>query len=230
MEDFETKERIINLGKTIVEELKIEPGVDTLSRWMAHYVANLITKTQTASNDEKEEIEKECFEIILKIWEKRNTIPSGGRPFEEFQPIFDALEYLASESENSFSSQLPAFLREDEVNENKEVYECLKEVVEVSNFTKRIQRFFLSEAYNYAKNEKTKKWLEHVKDPNLYVDTKALFELEWYSKEFHDMSENEQEKEKYRRGLDSFLSDINQQINFLKEAKSLVETRISKAK
>ena len=39
MVSSEIQERAISLGKALVQELELEPGVDTLSRWMAHYVA-----------------------------------------------------------------------------------------------------------------------------------------------------------------------------------------------
>ncbi len=228
-EDLETKERIISLGKTIVQELKIEPGVDTLSRWMAHYVAELIVKAEKAPREEKAEFEKECFETILKVWKRRSSFPNGRRPFEEFEPIFDTLEYLSKETGNSFRSQLPDFMREDDFEENNEVYSWLRKTVDASDFMKRLQRFCLSEAYYGADNERTKKWLEHVKDPDLYEDTKALFELKWYSKEFYEMSEDEQQKEKNRRGLNSFLSGIKKEIGSLNEIKNIIEERLNKS-
>jgi hypothetical protein len=42
MENLEPQEKVINLGKLFVQELKLEPGVDTFSRWMAHYLAEKI--------------------------------------------------------------------------------------------------------------------------------------------------------------------------------------------
>lgn len=38
-EPLKRSESVIALGKRLVEELGMEPGVDTLGRWMAHYVA-----------------------------------------------------------------------------------------------------------------------------------------------------------------------------------------------
>ena len=34
------------LGRRIVDELGLEKGVDTLARWMAHYIAELIEKVE----------------------------------------------------------------------------------------------------------------------------------------------------------------------------------------
>lgn len=59
--------KIIKLGKKIVDELLLSEGVDTLSKWMAHYIAELIEKAKNAEAEEKEKYEKECFETILKL-------------------------------------------------------------------------------------------------------------------------------------------------------------------
>jgi hypothetical protein len=42
MENLEQSEKIIDLGKMLVKELGLEPGGDTLARWMAHYLAEKI--------------------------------------------------------------------------------------------------------------------------------------------------------------------------------------------
>ena len=38
---------VLDLGRALVEELGLDPGVDTLSRWMAHYIAELIEDAET---------------------------------------------------------------------------------------------------------------------------------------------------------------------------------------
>ena len=59
--------KIIKLGEKIVDELLLSNGVDTLSKWMAHYIAELIEKVKNSEGEEKEKYEKECFETILKL-------------------------------------------------------------------------------------------------------------------------------------------------------------------
>lgn len=39
MEKSEVYQNAINLGKLLINELQLEPSVDTLGRWMAHYLA-----------------------------------------------------------------------------------------------------------------------------------------------------------------------------------------------
>ena len=82
MASSEMRKRIINLGKALIEELGLDPGVDTLARWMAHYIAEQMTIAENATGDDKIEAEQHCFETILKLWQHRSSLPNGRRPFE----------------------------------------------------------------------------------------------------------------------------------------------------
>jgi hypothetical protein len=101
-EQSEMKKRVISLGKDLVKALNLEPGVDRLSRWMAHYIAEQIISAENATGDEKSEVEKRCFETVLKLWQHRSSLPNGRRPFETFESIFRALDRLDPENPRSF--------------------------------------------------------------------------------------------------------------------------------
>jgi hypothetical protein len=69
------------LGRRIVDELGLEKGVDTLARWMAHYIAELMsTAAHAATTEERLRIEQQCAEIVLRVWERRSSWPSGWPP------------------------------------------------------------------------------------------------------------------------------------------------------
>jgi hypothetical protein len=102
MEDSKVRKRIIDLGKTIVKELELDPGVDTLAKWMAHYVAEKIELAEKLTGKGKSEAEKECYEIILKLWEHRWAIPRGKPFLKDFEPLFETLEKLNPNREESF--------------------------------------------------------------------------------------------------------------------------------
>ena len=55
----------------LVDELNLEPSVDTPGRWMAHYVAEVIARAQVSEGAEKAAAERECFEVILQLWKHR---------------------------------------------------------------------------------------------------------------------------------------------------------------
>jgi hypothetical protein len=79
MDSFARSDRILALGRKIVEELGLEPSVDTLGRWMVHYIADLIVKAENATCEEKSLAEKNCFEAIMVLWKHRAELPNGKR-------------------------------------------------------------------------------------------------------------------------------------------------------
>src|ERR1035437_2727734 len=106
MESLETQQKAIELGKQLVIELRHEPEVDTLSRWMVHYIAEQITLAETASGNEKAAAEERCFQTIVSLWDHRTALPSGRRPFESFEPILRALASLDPEERRPYYHQI----------------------------------------------------------------------------------------------------------------------------
>jgi hypothetical protein len=87
-------EAIFELGKKIVEELGPDQSVDTLARWMAHHIAELIQAAEAANGEERQAKMAACASAILDLWEHRGRFPNGMRPFEELDPILRTLEGL----------------------------------------------------------------------------------------------------------------------------------------
>ena len=66
MEKLESQEKVINLGKFLVKQLNLDKSVDTLGRWMAHYLALKISEAENAKGKDKIALEEECFKTILQ--------------------------------------------------------------------------------------------------------------------------------------------------------------------
>ncbi len=94
MEESARFDNIIKLGKRLVEELGLDQSVDTLGRWMTHYVAELIHGAETAKEEDKDEKRSQCASAILELWDHHSTMPRGRRPFQDFEAILRALESL----------------------------------------------------------------------------------------------------------------------------------------
>ncbi len=94
MEDSKAQNKILTLGRAIVKELELDPGVDTLAKWMAHYVAEKIVLAERLSGYKKKEAEEECFEIISKLWEHRWSIPHNKPFLQDFEPLFETVDKL----------------------------------------------------------------------------------------------------------------------------------------
>ena len=83
------------LGKKLVDELGPDHSVDTLSHWMAHYIAEKMENVEAATGEARDRKMSECSDAILKLWAHRSELPNGQRPFEDFEPILDVLQSLA---------------------------------------------------------------------------------------------------------------------------------------
>ena len=93
-EDSVRSDAILALGRKLVEELGLETSTDTLGRWMSHYLAELIVQAESSIGDEKNTIEKNCFDTILALWKHRAVLHGVGQPFERVGELAQAIESL----------------------------------------------------------------------------------------------------------------------------------------
>ena len=85
---------VLALGKKLVDELGLDQSVDTLGRWMAHYIAEKMEDAEAATSEARDRKMSECSDAILKLWAHRSELSNGKRPFEEFGQIFRVLQSL----------------------------------------------------------------------------------------------------------------------------------------
>jgi hypothetical protein len=132
----------VTLGQRIVRELGLDDGVNTLGRWMAHRVAELMQRAEQADTlTERESAKQECSELILRIWERRAFLLYG-RPLAE---VADFLKKFTSSSprfdrhrtepeEKTWNSILPILEalqeREDTVCRDAAIADLSAEVIE----------------------------------------------------------------------------------------------------
>jgi len=78
-----------------VRELGLHDGVDTLGRWMAHHLAELIdTAENGTTSEERISAQARATETILKIWERRTSLPGRAYPLAPYQDILQVLNRL----------------------------------------------------------------------------------------------------------------------------------------
>jgi hypothetical protein len=102
-----------------VHELRLDDATDTLGRWMAHYVAELITDAEAAEANDSERKRDKCFAAILELWRHRRELPQGKRPFEHLEPILKTLESLNVEERKT-----RRYLSYDELFDNNQSEEA----------------------------------------------------------------------------------------------------------
>lgn len=155
------KREVLNLGKLLVEELGLESSADTLSRWMAHYIAQQINEIENATGADKELAEAKCFETILKLWKHRAYYKTGNKPFENFEQIFQTLERLNPDNEEPFYFQTSYSTKGNENdNETDHVKKYLLMASAIDVTVRIWLKFIFQQAVKQALNEKTKEWIK----------------------------------------------------------------------
>lgn len=159
MEQSETQERVINLGKALVQELGLEPGVDTFSRWMAHYIAEQIATAENTTGDEKAKAQQCCFETILTLWQHHSSLPNGHRPFENFEPIFRALNGLDPDNPQPFYRFWQKETDDELESPASEIKEWIDLALGIDDAARVLIDFAIKQAAANAVDEKTSAWL-----------------------------------------------------------------------
>src|SRR4051794_32271809 len=82
------------LGAKILDDLGLATTTDTLSRWMAHRIAELIVQ---GKREDDEDARQRATQLIFELWERRSDWPSGWPPAKSAAVI----ERLAETEERS---------------------------------------------------------------------------------------------------------------------------------
>ena len=143
----------------------MEPSVDTLGRWMAHYIAELIDAAVNAPPDELAASQKKCFYAILELWGHRAELPDGKRPFEDLEPIIRALESLDPDDKTpryfrSVRSEMVA------TDEDPQTLSLLENVSNIDSTARILIGHALSQAAHSATN-KSKVWVALAKEAGI---------------------------------------------------------------
>lgn len=164
MEQHTHYKAVVALGEKLVRELELEPGHDTLAKWMAHYVAELIHKAQSIPDDGpgKAEAEKECAEAILKLWDHVGSLTNKVHPFRSFTPILEFLGRLSKANPFYFpTEELP--ISNKWVERAEEIDTCARSLIGMC-----LEQGILEAA------EKESEWIELASDVDDKNPTKQI--------------------------------------------------------
>jgi hypothetical protein len=159
---------LVDLGNRLVKELKLERGGDTLTRWMAHHLAEAILRAKAKKGEDRHLAEQECCDLILKIWKHRSALPT--RPLASFGPIFQVLERLNSNPKSWYLNSASEGKGGDGL--------WIKYAEQIDCLVPRLLRFCVSEAVASA-GRKESKWLESkaLKDTAKSSEVDFIFRL-----------------------------------------------------
>jgi hypothetical protein len=154
-----TNQEIINLGKAIITELGMEIDCNTPARWLVHYIAENIHKSENCQGEEKEVAERKCVDAIFKLWHHRSELPRGINPFTEFDSVFRGLSRLDNSAQKPYYNEFSQFNHEIDNDESPET----KQWVDIAIYIDKAVKILVSESFEIAANaalsEKSKKVL-----------------------------------------------------------------------
>jgi hypothetical protein len=175
MDSFETREKLINLGRQLVAELSADDHADTFSRWVAHYVGEQIIAAEKSTGQEKAAAERQCFDAILALWSHRNKLPDGLRPFEGFEPILRALAQLDPNEPRPMYHLLYPLTAMD--GEPSDVVKLVDFVLSLDRTARILIEFALNEATTKAARPETKSLLSNAMASSMTSDLHSINEL-----------------------------------------------------
>lgn len=213
----QSEDKIIELGKTLIDELDLNNRFNTLARWMAHYISELIHKMESTSSEaERVKLKKECCELIIQLWDKRERIPIK-KPTEKLEPIISVLELL-KEEKHPF---IPFLFTEKQRNlKSKNWVEFLKVIKESS---KRIYNKSLMSMIHDKVLEKDNQWVEKhgeflSKEEKTIVSYLNYINSKEIRIEIVDGSENKLEEKSDSEKFELLFSELESCIDEQKEA------------
>lgn len=221
---------VLDLGCALVKELDLDPGVDTLSRWMAHYIAELIDEAKTAKVEDRPAKLAMCADAILKLWDHRHQLPDGKRPFEDMEPIMRALASLDPEDDTPrfYRTQRAAIKK---TKESKETVKWLELADGLDYSAKGLIRYCLAQAAQTA-IDKSKTWVKLAEKAGLEdnidfrvirftSDEKGLSEAQKLKKmERSQLEDRIKRLDGFKKMADALASDLRQQLKRCKMPKS----------
>lgn len=237
MEQSEQQKAILELGKLLVKELDIEESVDTLSRWMAHYVAEKIKLAEDLPDGAKKKTaEKECFSLILDLWEHRWHYKPDRRPLRNFNHLYTILENLDPDKEEQYYIR---FNHRPEEKENPSFKPSdLKKSSTLASQIDKVARiwidYVLREAAANGDNENTRKIvnsavkLQDAADTHIIQilfasqqekeENKKLAEAEWNRKsKISTLERRIEELQKFREVNEYLIAQFDKELQSLKK-------------
>lgn len=165
MESSLRSEATLELGRKIVEELGMDRSVDTLGRWMAHSVSELIVEAESKPGD----IESQAIarSAILQLWEHRYSLSENFKPLADYDLLLESLKRLHPESDlHRYFPQV------DDTNEPDDIKMWLKAALHIDDVSQVLITQCMAIAAEFSMNQ-SEEWVLLAKE----ADFEAPLEL-----------------------------------------------------
>lgn len=167
------KMEILNLGKLIVKELESDGNVDTLSKWMAHFIAEQIVLAENSSDEMKIKVEEKCFDTILKLWENISNNQKLS-PFKNLHPVFESIVKINPDNMNNlyFQSDYEIEIADDDL-----VAKYINQAKKVDVMARIWISYLFQLAAKEAVDERTIEWVEAALPMKDNIEMKLILQF-----------------------------------------------------
>ncbi len=218
-----TNQEVINLGKAIISELSMEIDCNTPARWLVHYIAENIHKSENCQGEEKDAAERKCVDAVFKLWHHRSDLPRGMNPFTEFDSAFRGLSRLDPSNEKPYYNEFSQFNHEIDNNESPESMQWVDIAIYIDKAAKKLVSESFEAAANTALTENAKKILR-ISPKDSGNDIQIMLDL-MYDEEPTNLADKEAKRiesklksiEALKNICDIFIEKNNLELSQLKE-------------
>lgn len=169
------------------------------------------------SKKDKSKLEKECFEAILELWKHRNDIPYGHRPFNDFEPIFNAVYRLDPDNKK------PYYYNDrntDITSNNSSIQATLRTINDIDKAARFFINYHLHYAVTRAVDEKTIEYITKNIDmpeetPETNIIIKFADDIRKEKTNADKINERIKYVEAFKKYSQAMLKDLNKQLKLL---------------
>lgn len=147
------------LGEKLVAELELVESTNTLARWMAHYVAELMVCAKAAPLPEREKAQQLCARAILDLWAQARAFPAKSRAFESIDRVIEAIDSLHPDSGPHYRNDLWRALDARANDGDSEVEKLLTTAMGIDGMARNLIHHVLAHASRAAGRDSAE-WLE----------------------------------------------------------------------
>lgn len=147
------------LGEKLVAELKLVESTNTLARWMAHYVAELMVRAEHAPLPERNEAEQSCARAIMDLWAQARAFPTKRAAFESVDRVIAAIDSLHPDDGPYYRNDLWRALDARADSGDSEVEKLLTTAMGIDGAARNLIHHVLAHAAREAGRDSSE-WLE----------------------------------------------------------------------
>ncbi len=210
-------ENLIELGKRLVEEFKLEDRTDTLSQWMLHYLAELFKRYDLSISPEEKHIASvDIRDTIFKLWEFRYEYAHSQSSFKNIESLVSTLKKLNLDNDDVVYTGLSNFRNAEKTTDQTSPEYWYDYALKLDKASRLLIRNCILKGY--ALNE--------IDNQEIAEIIRKIEAFDTYEGLFNKFYNEENEQEKDIKKIKGNISKIEELMDALAELKTNYEEKL----